>query len=364
MMKTIKLKGNSSGQDISWFIDMFKNGKLDLSPRYQRRSVWTQKDRKYFLDTIFRGFPCPPVYLHKTLDEKDVATYHVVDGKQRLETILLFVEDKISLDREMSDTRLAGKKWKDLKDQADLKNIFWDYTIPVEQIYTDDGTLIDNVFDRLNRNSRKLTRQEMRHAKFDGWLIAAAEAESLKDEWESIGICTKTRAKRMQDVQFLSELLLVILENKQFGFDQDHLDSAYAKYDDLDEFPADAPSLRIIETKLTAAKKYLTQLESHDNVITKYASNFGHFYTLWSTIILWPNSKLPSAEKIAPAFRAFMVKVAEISTQEDIPAFLAADKKGEYAIPYAYFSNTTGASTDFGPREARKEALMKIFMAQ
>jgi len=44
-------------QDISWFLDQHRMGQLDLDPPYQRRSVWSPKDRRFFLDTIFRGYP-------------------------------------------------------------------------------------------------------------------------------------------------------------------------------------------------------------------------------------------------------------------------------------------------------------------
>jgi len=47
-------------QDLSWFIDMENQGRLDLNPPYQRRSVWTPKDRYYYLDVecqyIANGF--------------------------------------------------------------------------------------------------------------------------------------------------------------------------------------------------------------------------------------------------------------------------------------------------------------------
>ena len=78
--------------------------------------------------------------------------------------------------------------------------------------------------DRLNRNSRKLTRQELRHAKFEGWFADQVEKESEKDAWKTIGVVTTARVKRMADTQFISELMLVILENSVLGFDQDDLD--------------------------------------------------------------------------------------------------------------------------------------------
>ncbi len=81
-------------QDISWFLDLYKNGQLDLDPPYQRRSVWSPKDRRFFLDTIFRGYATPAIYLHKEMDEKGSVKHAVVDGKQRLETIINQLESR------------------------------------------------------------------------------------------------------------------------------------------------------------------------------------------------------------------------------------------------------------------------------
>lgn len=39
----------------------------------------------------------------------------------------------------------------------------------------------------------------------------------------------------MKNVQFISELPLILLENKIVGFDQDYLDQMYAKYDELED---------------------------------------------------------------------------------------------------------------------------------
>jgi hypothetical protein len=35
-------------QDVTWFLDQNRNGQLQLTPPYQRRSVWTTKDRRFF----------------------------------------------------------------------------------------------------------------------------------------------------------------------------------------------------------------------------------------------------------------------------------------------------------------------------
>src|SRR5271154_5285634 len=100
-----------STQDLTWLLDLHQNRQLDLNPPYQRRSVWTVKDKQFFLDTIFRNYPSPAIFLHKTISEAGKATYHVVDGKQRTQTILDFVTNKLRIASNYGDTRLDGKKW-------------------------------------------------------------------------------------------------------------------------------------------------------------------------------------------------------------------------------------------------------------
>ena len=348
-------------QDITWLLDLHQNNKLDLNPPYQRRSVWTRKDKQFFLDTIFRNYPSPAIFLHKTIDEGGKATYHVVDGKQRTQTILDFANDKLRIASDYGDVRLNGKKWSSLQGEQALKQRFWNYQITVEMIDVVEGTVVNEVFDRLNRNSRKLTPQELRHAKFDGWLITTVENEADKEEWRGLGVATAARVKRMVDSQFISELMLVILEGGIMGFDQDALDELYAKYED----PADScPELDqdLALKRFASTKKYLVKMNSEHAVVETYAKGFGHFYTLWALVALTKN--LPPQKKLANAYAAFMQKVQTLAEQEDLEAFLQKTKKGEYTLALTYLRNSRGASTDLGPRKERLLALEKALLGK
>lgn len=343
-----------STQDVTWLLDLNQNNQLDLNPSYQRRSVWTPKDKRYFLDTVFRNYPSPAIFLHKTVSELGKATYHVVDGKQRIQTILAFSNDDIRIGKDFGDLRLDGKKWSELGGETDLKQRFWNYQVTVEFIDLIDGTVVNEVFDRLNRNARKLTRQELRHAKYDGWLIKLAEDESEKEDWQLLRIVTTARTKRMVDTQFISELLFVVLENKILGFDQDELDELYAKYDEpaelVWEWNEDDFSKRF-----AGIKKYLIDMEGHNASVTQYAKGFGHFYSLWAVLALSTN--LPDCIVMAGRYAAFMQKVETLASQENLDAFLAAAPTGEYTQSLTYLTNSRGASTDLVKREGRLTAL-------
>lgn len=71
------------------FAGRAKRGRLDLSPSYQRGDVWPLKDAQMLMESILRGIPLPSVIILKPGSED--APFEVVDGKQRLTSILRFM---------------------------------------------------------------------------------------------------------------------------------------------------------------------------------------------------------------------------------------------------------------------------------
>ena len=352
-------------QDVSWLLDLDRNGRLDLDPPYQRRSVWTRKDRQFFLDTIFRRYPSPAIFLHKTLDGEGIPTYHVVDGKQRIETILGFVDNKIRMAKTFGDSRLNGKRWSDLQGEPSLLSTFWNYQITVEMITVGEDTAVINaVFDRLNRNSRKLTRQELRHARFDGWFISLVEKEVLKPEWKDFGIATPAREKRMADSQIVSELLLVVLEAKVLGFDQDGLDELYAKYDDCSP-ETDEPeelggygSVEEFAGEVERIKTFLLEMETATSAVSGHARTNVNFYALWSVVALGLDTSSPS--QVGAAYSEFMQSVEAQKLMETEPKEIGDDDSDKLRRKSAamYYRNMIGASTEGPQRIARCEQLL------
>lgn len=344
-------------QDLSWFLDLYNQGQLDLEPSYQRRSVWNPKDRRFFLDTIFRGYPSPSIFLNKVMDESGRTVYAVVDGKQRLETIFSFVKNKIYIDKKYGDIRLDGKRWKDLQEHNDLKMQFWNYVLPVEfiNISGDPTLLVNEVFDRLNRSSRKLVEQELRHAKYDGWFITFAEKEIEDEIWTTLKVYTRARAKRMKDVQFLSELLLVVLKRDVQGFNQEGLNQAYADYDVLDE-PENEIEVDGFLDIFNQVRAFLHEVEKHNNVISTYSRDFKDFYSLWSVAVL-NNDRLDNLANFANQYLAFMEEVVSLKKYESQDLEDRDPSQVFSSEVTKYYQNSIGANTEFPQRRARYEAL-------
>ena len=78
----------------SWTIGTFAkyaiDKKLDTDPIYQREFVWSNTACQMLINSILMGIPLPSVILHETLKSDGSKRYQIIDGKQRLTSILRF----------------------------------------------------------------------------------------------------------------------------------------------------------------------------------------------------------------------------------------------------------------------------------
>lgn len=348
---------NIAPYDVTWFLDLSERGKLDLSPPYQRRSVWSPKERKYFLDTVFHGYPCPPLFLYKSISDKGVATFHVVDGKQRLETIISFANNKITIPADFDDPNLAGKKFKQL--DIEQKKIFWNYQFAVELLDVVDSATVKEIFGRYNRTAKNLEPQELRHAKYDGWFATFAEEEAKKAEWARLGISTTARARRMKDIQFISELMIAVLLNGDIiGFDQERIEDYYANYETPLEYDANFSEDDFV-TKFETVKNRILEFENSNNSVTKYAKSSTHFFTLWCVLC---NDELPYDLALATKYMDFMGRVYEISQSATPQDFLNDENKAIYEKPFQYLEHSRGANTEEPQRKMRNDILFECLV--
>lgn len=356
----MRFSRRASTQDISWFLDQARQKRLDLEPPYQRKSVWTSADRRFFLDTIFRDYPCPPIYLHKTIDDTGTAVYHIVDGKQRIETVINFAtQSRLRLPKEFGDERLSNKRWKDIFQSADLRNRFLNYVFSVEYFDDVDGTLVNEIFARMNKNSRKLTPQELRNARFEGWFAKEVEAEVENSIWRDFGVVTPGRARRMADAQFIAELLMVVIYDQISGFDHDAIDQTYANYDDIEnpDAPLDAEKFK---DRQSAARKALVLMNDENGCVARHATTSSNMYSLWSLLVLHQH-ELPSTQILAQRYDNMMTSIDEYSLLvkgSSTPETLEKLSKFSSEI-IDYFQNNQSATTELPQRESRLAALRK-----
>lgn len=69
---------------------MYKNGKLEIQPDFQREVVWKQDERSRFIDSLVKQLPIPSMCF--SLDSK-TQSWKVIDGLQRMSSIISFLGD-------------------------------------------------------------------------------------------------------------------------------------------------------------------------------------------------------------------------------------------------------------------------------
>ena len=89
-----QIKPSVTNPTIADIYEKIDGGRLQLSPDFQRKFVWTQEHQEQFLDTILNGYPFPEIYVCQgETDTKKLRTSQkVIDGQQRLTTIKNYIE--------------------------------------------------------------------------------------------------------------------------------------------------------------------------------------------------------------------------------------------------------------------------------
>lgn len=236
------LKRDTTTITVANFWENHQLNKYNFDPVFQRKSVWTEEKQSFFIDSIMRNFPIPPIFLHqKIYAETGQTTYDVIDGRQRLEAIIRFIRNEIPVTGD-GETVFSGKYFQDLdaKELQPLKMQFWGYRLPVEYIDTPSAKVVDNIFDRLNRNGEPLEGQELRNASYHSTpLLQTVQKLATNNFWRPH--LNKLSVTRMEDLEFVSEMVFVLLEGGPLEADQQLIDAMYEKYKSP-EFNSDAVS--------------------------------------------------------------------------------------------------------------------------
>lgn len=216
------------------FLQFRETGSLDIAPDFQRRSVWGTPARSFFIDSLIRGFPVPPIYLRVIQSDDNTRTVRqVVDGQQRLTSLLRYVDGEFALARTLS-ADWAGKEFSELTaPQRDAVRGFG-FICEVFQGISDREVL--EIFARLNTYSVQLNAQELRNGTYFGHFKQTAYelAHDHIEFWRQNRIVTKNGIARMAEVELTSELMILLLDGLQ-----DKKKSINQFYADFDEtFPA------------------------------------------------------------------------------------------------------------------------------
>jgi hypothetical protein len=263
-----------------------QRNELDVSPWYQRRSVWTPPHKAYLINSIFKSAPVPTIYLRHTIDlDAEKTVKEVVDGQQRCRSIIEYRNNEFSASHPIRNKRLY---YRDLT--ATERQQFLMAKIPTAQLIgADDADVID-IFGRLNAVSKSLNPQEKRAAQYSGDFhqFCLSMATSHLTLWRERSIFSAAEISRMQEVQFIADLAISLLRGIT-DFSAARITNAYKDWDE------DFPESQELKRRFDRVFDLISELRTTALVDTVF-NRSPLFYSLF--VCLDRMEKLPTASTL------------------------------------------------------------------
>lgn len=281
--------------------DSFKNKQLVLDPPYQRKPVWKTKQRTLFLESLFNGIPIPALIFHEHFDSKSKKQkYDVLDGKQRVETILDFIEE-IKIEEYYLGVNFinpnTGKKEILYYDKLNSKRVnkeydnllekFWSYKLPIIKY---EGDLSDffgrnvasmEVFVRINSTGSPLKKHEIRHARNAGLFFELGNQLERKykklfiDKWR---ILTQSDLDRYILHEFVLELCTAV-QFKGYTDRRRKLDELLSSY------KWSQRNINLVKRDFNKVINWIKDMFPKNNIHTTRFKNKSDFYSLFVVLL-------------------------------------------------------------------------------
>ncbi len=221
--------------NIQELLESYDRGDLNITPWYQRRSVWTDPQKSYLINTLHESMPVPSIYIRHSIDiDKERSIREVVDGQQRIRCLLSYRDNDFPA-KHPDHKRPVG--YRQLTKPQRIKFLLTAISVGY-LIDATDHDVID-IFGRINSVAKTLNPQEKRNSQFSGAYKQLCLAQSIArlGFWRNYRVFTDNDIARMMEVQFVSDVIMNLNEEKLLDFSGPRLTSYYKKYDE--EFPGE-----------------------------------------------------------------------------------------------------------------------------
>ena len=215
---------------IGELVSLYDEGELIIDPEFQRLFRWEPGQKSKLIESILLGIPLPSIFVYET----DTGKWELVDGLQRLSTILEFMGKLRSPDGIIqSPSILEATRY-----LPSLHNTVWEQSdaiigVPIHEQRaldraqqlavrrarlgveilkrpSDDATKFD-LFQRLNAGGTVANPQELRNSivlMVNPNYFRAIRAEAEQDEFKTIVGVTEEQEQRQRHVELAMRFLV------------------------------------------------------------------------------------------------------------------------------------------------------------
>lgn len=132
---------------IGELINMYKDGELVINPDFQRLFRWEIGQKSKLVESLLLGIPLPSIFVF----EKEDATWELIDGLQRISTILEFIgilKEPTTNDLQIPSCLVATKYL------PSLSNVVWEKTDQIAGVPVEDQSELEKPLQLAIRRSR------------------------------------------------------------------------------------------------------------------------------------------------------------------------------------------------------------------
>ncbi|MFH2050358.1 MAG: DUF262 domain-containing protein, partial [bacterium] len=165
------------GMSVQEAYRLFRDDKLLVNRKYQRKLVWTTEEKQNLIDSLIKDYPIPLILLADA-SEGSNQKFEIMDGMQRLNAIFSFIENSFPVDDKYFDTgeftrarqvaeagffTAASKDKYNFYEPSVCADIL-DYQLAVTTFPIESEKQVTDVFGRINSGGKQLSAQEKRQA--------------------------------------------------------------------------------------------------------------------------------------------------------------------------------------------------------
>ena len=333
MFETIKLRFTTEQWPISQLVQLYEANRINLSPHYQRNSIWSLSNQRSLIATVTLGNPLPTFFV-RTLPRNK---FEMVDGQQRSRSIIGYWNGEFADNNRLTLTPAIKAEPRNSK----AFDSFMAYKLSVtllDQSFTDKE--VEDFYVLVNSSGMRLNRPELFKAEYYStrFLKLATELAGAP-VFEALSLFSDKSSDRMNDIDFVSELIALL----SFGFNdkKEKVDALYAS--DISE-----AQYRDLKQRFEATLGRITKLDAIVPINRTRFKQKGDFYTLFGFVANNPNLS-------AKALEHFYDILLRLSSHIR-PSQENCDPLMEYAVNCVTQSNSKKA------REARNKLFDELFL--
>jgi hypothetical protein len=191
------MKTSASNRRLRVILTALTDLTLDPRPDFQRRLVWSNKDKVNFVKTVLDGFPFPEIYIAAGSVDPDTGrgVELLVDGQQRMTALHQYFvgAEELRLGSVVPSYRALAEP---------QKMAFLEYEVVVRDLGNIPIEEIKEIFRKINSTSYGLNAMEVHNARYAGAFKEFCEDLSKVSFFSRHRVFSSSEVKRMQDVRF------------------------------------------------------------------------------------------------------------------------------------------------------------------